>query len=71
MLVTRPDRGAKTNPTQPARMDTSVDMDELDSPGVTPSKYPLLDRVRSPRDLRNLSIEQLRQVADELRGETL
>jgi 1-deoxy-D-xylulose-5-phosphate synthase len=38
---------------------------------MNPGKYPLLDRVRSPRDLRNLSIEQLRQVADELRGETL
>ncbi len=35
------------------------------------SRYPLLDRVSSPRDLRNLSAEQLRQVADELRGETL
>jgi len=34
-------------------------------------KYPLLDRVRSPADLKNLSAEQLRQVADELRGETL
>ncbi len=45
-------------------------MDELDIPNP-PSKYPLLDRVRSPRDLRNLSAEQLRVVADELRGETL
>ena len=34
-------------------------------------RYPALDRVRSPRDLRNLSSEQLRQVADELRSETL
>ncbi len=34
-------------------------------------QYPLLDRIRSPRDLRNLSAEQLRVVADELRGETL
>ena len=34
-------------------------------------KYPLLDRVCQPSDLRNLSTEQLRQVADELRGETL
>ncbi len=38
---------------------------------TTPGQYPLLDRIRSPRDLRNLSGEQLRQVADELRGETL
>ncbi len=32
---------------------------------------PLLDRVRFPSDLRNLSGEQLRQVADELRAETI
>ncbi len=32
---------------------------------------PLLDRVRVPSDLRNLSAEQLRQVADELRAETI
>ncbi|MCK8785117.1 1-deoxy-D-xylulose-5-phosphate synthase [Roseomonas sp. NAR14] len=32
---------------------------------------PLLDRVRYPSDLRNLSNEQLRQVADELRAETI
>ena len=38
---------------------------------MIPSNYPLLDRVSDPRDLRNLSAEQLRQVADELRAETL
>ena len=32
---------------------------------------PLLDRVNTPADLRNLSNEQLRQVADELRAETV
>ncbi|GAN76282.1 1-deoxy-D-xylulose-5-phosphate synthase [Acidisphaera rubrifaciens] len=32
---------------------------------------PLLDRVRIPADLRNFSAEQLRQVADELRAETI
>ncbi|HKM61647.1 MAG TPA: 1-deoxy-D-xylulose-5-phosphate synthase N-terminal domain-containing protein, partial [Acidisphaera sp.] len=32
---------------------------------------PLLDRVRYPSDLRNLSAEQLRHVADELRAETI
>ena len=32
---------------------------------------PLLDRVRVPSDLRNFSAEQLRQVADELRAETV
>ena len=32
---------------------------------------PLLDRVRVPSDLRNFSGEQLRQLADELRSETI
>src|SRR5574337_1006371 len=32
---------------------------------------PLLDRVRHPADLRNFSAEQLRQLADELRAETI
>jgi 1-deoxy-D-xylulose-5-phosphate synthase len=35
------------------------------------SKTPLLDRVRFPSDLKNLSAEQLRQLADELRAETI
>ena len=35
------------------------------------SKTPLLDRVRLPRDLKNLSLEQLREVAHELRFETI
>ncbi|MCC5999341.1 MAG: 1-deoxy-D-xylulose-5-phosphate synthase [Pararhodobacter sp.] len=34
-------------------------------------KTPLLDRVNSPADLRRLSDAQLRQVADELRAETI
>jgi 1-deoxy-D-xylulose-5-phosphate synthase len=32
---------------------------------------PLLDRVNTPADLRNFSADQLRQVADELRAETV
>jgi 1-deoxy-D-xylulose-5-phosphate synthase len=32
---------------------------------------PLLDRVHVPADLRNFSAEQLRQIADELRAETI
>ena len=32
---------------------------------------PLLDRVRVPSDLRNFSAEQLRELADELRAETI
>ena len=35
------------------------------------SKTPLLDRVRLPRDLKNLSAEQLRELVDELRYETI
>jgi 1-deoxy-D-xylulose-5-phosphate synthase len=35
------------------------------------SKTPLLDRVDLPRDLKNLSPEQLKQLADELRWETI
>jgi 1-deoxy-D-xylulose-5-phosphate synthase len=35
------------------------------------SKTPLLDRIRLPRDMKNLSAEQLRQLADELRTETI
>jgi 1-deoxy-D-xylulose-5-phosphate synthase len=36
-----------------------------------PPRTPLLDRVNIPSDLRNLSAEQLRQLADELRAETI
>jgi 1-deoxy-D-xylulose-5-phosphate synthase len=32
---------------------------------------PMLDRVRYPSELRNFSAEQLRQLADELRAETI
>ncbi len=41
--------------------------------GAKPTRpaTPLLDRVSMPSDLRNLSSEQLRQVADELRAETV
>ncbi len=34
-------------------------------------KYPLLDTIASPADLRRLSIEELKQLAEELRGETI
>ena len=39
--------------------------------GSSRPKTPLLDRVTVPADLRNFSPEQLRQVADELRAETI
>ena len=35
------------------------------------SKTPLLDRIRLPRDMKNLSAEQLRELAHELRYETI
>ena len=38
---------------------------------MSPVNTPLLDRVRYPADLRNFSLEQLRQLADELRAETI
>jgi 1-deoxy-D-xylulose-5-phosphate synthase len=38
---------------------------------MSPVQTPLLDRVRLPVDLRNFSPEQLRQLADELRAETI
>ncbi|MHB1302649.1 MAG: 1-deoxy-D-xylulose-5-phosphate synthase [Acidiphilium sp.] len=36
-----------------------------------PPRTPLLDRVAIPADLRNFSTDQLRQLADELRAETI
>ena len=41
------------------------------SPATTRPVTPLLDRVRVPSDLRNFSAEQLAQVAEELRAETI
>jgi 1-deoxy-D-xylulose-5-phosphate synthase len=44
------------------------------SPGAAPvqsSRTPLLDRVKTPSDLRRLERTQLRQLADELRTETI
>ena len=38
---------------------------------MSPVQTPLLDRIRSPADLRNFSHEQLRHLADELRSETI
>jgi 1-deoxy-D-xylulose-5-phosphate synthase len=35
------------------------------------SKTPLLDTIRTPEDLRQLKVEQVQQVADELRQETI
>jgi 1-deoxy-D-xylulose-5-phosphate synthase len=38
---------------------------------LMPPQTPLLDRVSIPGDLRNFSADQLRQIADELRAETI
>src|SRR5208283_1761724 len=38
---------------------------------TTSSKTPLLDTIHTPEDLRRLKIDQVRQVADELRQETI
>ena len=38
---------------------------------MSPLATPLLDRVNHPVDLRNFSVEQLKQLADELRAETI
>src|SRR6266700_1677916 len=38
---------------------------------ITATPTPLLDTIRSPADLRRLSEQDLRQVADELRAETI
>ena len=38
---------------------------------MSPVQTPLLDRVEYPADLRNFSPQQLRQLADELRSETI
>ncbi|GBR68395.1 1-deoxy-D-xylulose-5-phosphate synthase [Gluconobacter kanchanaburiensis] len=37
----------------------------------TYGRYPELDRIRFPSDMRNLSVDQLKQLADELRSETV
>ncbi len=36
-----------------------------------PPRTPLLDRINIPSDMRNLSAEQLAQLAEELRAETI
>ena len=43
----------------------------MNVPSQTPIRTPFLDRVRHPADLRNLSTEQLKQLAAELRAETI
>ena len=47
---------------------TAFDMEQILS---GPSKTPLLDQVRTPEDLRRIEAGALRQLADELRQETI
>ena len=53
------------------RADQTVELSVLPEPSQSPSKTPLLDQVKVPADLRRLEAGQLRQVADELRQETI
>ena len=47
------------------------DMSDSKSPIPTLGRFPHLDRVTIPADMRNFSIDQLRHLADELRSETV
>ena len=46
-------------------------MTQPTEPTLPPSKTPLLDRVKSPADMKGLNRAQLKQLADELRRETI
>ncbi len=43
----------------------------MSDPRPSPLQTPLLDRIKSPQDLRGLNMSQLKQLADELRQETI
>src|SRR6266700_1346248 len=51
--------------------DLESDMQNWNIAVTSFSKTPLLDTIRTPDDLRRLKVEQVRQVADELRQETI
>ncbi|MGY6769372.1 1-deoxy-D-xylulose-5-phosphate synthase N-terminal domain-containing protein, partial [Komagataeibacter sp. NFXK3] len=48
-------------------------MSESNTSSTIPTlgRYAQLDRVQWPHDMRNLSVEQLKQLAEELRSETI
>src|SRR5208283_2202569 len=59
-------------PAGPARGESAAVTAPMVGSGVSMRPLtPLLDRVRYPSDLRNFSPDQLRQLADELRAETV
>ena len=43
----------------------------MNDAGAISNRTPLLDRVNDPADLRGLSMDELKQLADELRAETI
>ncbi len=43
----------------------------MSAPPMVPPATPLLDRVKVPADMRNFSGDQLKQLAAELRAETI
>src|SRR5262249_39129794 len=55
----------------PSRAGVILGAEKLEIAVNAYSKTPLLDTIRTPDDLRKLKIEQVRQVADELRQETI
>ena len=44
---------------------------EADANAARSNRTPLLDRVKVPADIRDFSVDELRQLADELRDETV
>src|ERR671928_946600 len=54
-----------------SRRTSCSDMQNWNIAVTTFSKTPLLDTIKTPDDLRRLKVEQVRQVADELRQETI
>ncbi|WP_281650089.1 1-deoxy-D-xylulose-5-phosphate synthase N-terminal domain-containing protein, partial [Novacetimonas hansenii] len=69
---TSPDTAPQVPPQSDTRSGTQADT-RSDAWGSIPTlgRFAQLDRVRYPHDMRNLSVEQLRALADELRAETI
>src|SRR5437763_15269966 len=63
--------GLRCRDTAPAVFTARSDLHNWNIAVTEFSKTPLLDTIRTPDDLRRLKLDQLRQVADELRQETI
>jgi 1-deoxy-D-xylulose-5-phosphate synthase len=61
----------KTAPAEPKQDSAPLNENAPENTPVAPSKTPLLDQVKFPSDMRDLDDEQLKQLADELRTETI